>query len=36
MYGDHNVANAAAAITVALYLKIPIEKIKKGSKILKV
>ena len=32
MYGDHNVANAAAAITVALYLKIPIENIKKGLK----
>lgn len=32
MYGDHNVANAAAAITVALYLNIPIENIKKGLK----
>ncbi len=32
MYGDHNVANAAAAITVALYLHIPIKNIKKGLK----
>ena len=30
MYGDHNVANATAAITVAFHLKIPLEDIKKG------
>ena len=32
MYGDHNVANATAAITVAFHLKIPLEEIKKGLK----
>ena len=32
MYGDHNVANAAAAVTVALYLKISLKNIKKGLK----
>ena len=32
MYGDHNVANATAAITVAMYLNIPLENIKKGLK----
>ena len=32
MYGDHNVANAAAAITVALHLNISIGNIKKGLK----
>ena len=32
MYGDHNVANAAAAVTVALHLKIPIVNITKGLK----
>ena len=32
MYGDHNVANAAAAVTVALHLKIPIVNITNGLK----
>ena len=32
MYGDHNVANATAAVTVALHLKIPIVNITKGLK----
>ena len=32
MYGDHNVANAAAAITVGLHLKIPVVDIRKGLK----
>jgi len=32
MYGDHNVANATAAITVAMYLNIPLENIQKGLK----
>ena len=32
MYGDHNVANAAAAITVAFHLKIPLKNIQNGLK----